>query len=166
MPRFSPTLEEVFDQAPEGAVYVISRYRCRNQNLRTQLLRILRKAGVKAWPRLFHNLRASRETELAAQYPIHVICAWIGNTVRIAAKHYLQVTDDYFARAVEEGGAKSGALKAQKAAQSPAGSDCLEATETQKAPEIRGLMQSLAAAVSRWSDDPVTPTGFEPVSRP
>jgi integrase len=108
-PELRPYLEEVFDEAAEGAVYVINRYRCRNQNLRTQLLRILRKAGVKAWPRLFHNLRATRETELAAQYPIHVVCAWIGNTARIAAKHYLQVTDDYFDRAVK-GGAKCGAV--------------------------------------------------------
>jgi hypothetical protein len=37
---------------------------------------------------LFHNLRASRETELAAVYPMHVVCAWIGNTERIAAKDF------------------------------------------------------------------------------
>src|SRR5262249_24790143 len=146
-----PYLEEVFEQAPEGAIYVINRYRSRNQNLRTQLLRILRKAGVKVWPRLFHNMRASRETELAARYPIHVVCAWIGNTARIAVKHYLQVTDDYFARAVEESGAKRGAAEAQNSAQSAAGSDCLDTTETQKAPEIRGFIQSQVAAVNQCS---------------
>jgi hypothetical protein len=50
---------------------------------------------------LFHNLRASRETELAAQFPIHVVCAWIGNTEMIAAKHYLQVTDEYYEQAAQ-----------------------------------------------------------------
>jgi hypothetical protein len=57
------------------------------------------RAGVTAWPRLFHNLRASRETELAAIYPLHVVCSWIGNSERIAFQHYLQVTDNYFAEA-------------------------------------------------------------------
>src|SRR5262249_10224010 len=32
--------------------------------------------------------RTIRETELAATYPLHVVCAWIGNTATIAQKHY------------------------------------------------------------------------------
>jgi integrase len=108
-PELRPYLEEAFDLAPEGALYVINRHRDTNKNLRTQLMRIIRRAGLTPWPKLFHNLRASRATELAAQFPIHVVCSWIGNTAMIAAKHYLQVTDDYFALAAEGGGAESGA---------------------------------------------------------
>ena len=70
-----PYLAEAFEQAPEGALYLINRYRDVQVNLRTQLLRIIRKAGLEPWPKLFHNLRASRETELAAEHPIHVVCA-------------------------------------------------------------------------------------------
>lgn len=92
-------MEEAYELATDGAVYVIGRYRNRNANLRTQLLRILKRASVPRWPKLFHNLRATRETELAGQFPIHVVCYWIGNTERIAAKHYLQVTDADFAHA-------------------------------------------------------------------
>lgn len=77
----------------EGATYVINFCRGRDCNLRTQLMRILGRAGLSAWPRLFHNLRASRETELAQDFPIHVVCKWIGNSVKVAQKHYLQVTD-------------------------------------------------------------------------
>ena len=29
----------------------------------------------------------------------HVVCAWIGNSQKVAAKHYLQVTDDHFEKA-------------------------------------------------------------------
>jgi len=75
------------------------------------------RAGLEPWPRLFHALRASWETELAKGYPIHVVTAWLGNTPRIAMKHYLQVTDADFERAAKtpaEGGARS----AQNAAQS------------------------------------------------
>ena len=59
----------------------------------------MRRAGLKAWPRLWHNLRASRETELAESFPAHVVCEWIGNSQRVAAEHYLQVTDEHFRRA-------------------------------------------------------------------
>jgi hypothetical protein len=32
---------------------------------------------------------------------MHVVCAWIGNSQAVAAKHYLQVTDDHFSKAVQ-----------------------------------------------------------------
>ena len=41
-------------------------------------------------------LRATREAELAKTYPLHVVCAWIGNIPKVAADTYLQVTDDHF----------------------------------------------------------------------
>ena len=44
-------------------------------------------------------MRAAGETELAKEYPIHVVTSWLGNTPRIALKHYLQVTDADFERA-------------------------------------------------------------------
>jgi integrase len=115
-PELRPHLEAAFELAEEGAMYVITSYRSANVNMRMQFERIIRKAGVKPWAKLFHNLRASRQTELAAEYPLHVVCAWIGNTVAIAAKHYLTVREVDFARA-SQGGANSGALEAHFQAQ-------------------------------------------------
>jgi len=120
-----PILAEAFDLAPEGAVYVVDgNHReaantasgWRNCNLRTQFERIVKRAGLQSWPRLFHAMRASRETELAKEYPIHVVTAWLGNTPRIALKHYLQVTDADFEQAAEAP-EKGGAESAQNAAQ-------------------------------------------------
>jgi integrase len=71
-PELLPFLEEAFEKTAPGATHVITRYRDTNANLRTQLGRIIRRAGAKTWPRLFQNLRASRETELAETFPIHV----------------------------------------------------------------------------------------------
>src|SRR5262245_31727730 len=59
------------------------------------------KAGAKPWARLFHNLRGSRETELAQDFPIHVVAQWLGNTPKVAAAHYLQVRDIDFERAIK-----------------------------------------------------------------
>ena len=104
-PELLPYLREAFEEAPPGTEYVITRYRDTNANLRTQLCRIIRKAGLKRWPKLFQNLRSTRETELAERWPLHVVCAWIGNSQPVAARHYLQVTDEHFARATQESAA-------------------------------------------------------------
>jgi len=58
--------------------------------------------GSPRWPKLFQNLRSTRETELADDFPMHVVCQWIGNSQPIAAKHYLQVTDDHFTKALQQ----------------------------------------------------------------
>lgn len=100
-PELRPYLEEAFHLAAEGALYVINRYRDTNQNLRTQPARIVRRAGLTPWPKLFHNLRASRQTELRERYPTHVVCAWLGNTAAIAAEHYLQVTEAHYKQAAQ-----------------------------------------------------------------
>ena len=95
-PELRPYLEAAWELADAPCEYLISSRRDPSVNLRTQFQRIIDKAGEKPWPKLFQNLRASRETELAERYPIHVVCAWIGNSERIAAKHYLQVRDSDF----------------------------------------------------------------------
>jgi len=99
-PELRGPLLDVFDQAPEGAIYVVNHYRKPNSNLRTHFRRILRRAGVTPWPKLFHNLRSSRQTELAETFPAHVVCKWLGNTEAVAQAHYLQVTDEHFRQAV------------------------------------------------------------------
>lgn len=103
--------------AGEGSRFVVSRYRDRNANLRTQFERILRKANVEPWQRLFHNLRASRQTELMNSFPAHVVCDWLGNTEAIANKHYLQTTDEHFALA--QGGGTGGDNSTRNDSQRP-----------------------------------------------
>jgi hypothetical protein len=71
----------------------------KNANLRSEMTRLLRRAGVSGWPRLFHSMRASRQTELQREFPLHVVCSWLGNSPRIAQQSYLLVTEYDFARA-------------------------------------------------------------------
>ena len=97
-PEIREHLQAVFDAAPVGSVYVIGRYR-EGANLNPHFRRIIKRAGLTPWDRTWHNLRASRQTELAATFPLHTVCAWIGNTKAIAAGHYLQVTDADWTRA-------------------------------------------------------------------
>lgn len=96
-PELRPYLENLFfNEDRDESGFVITRYRGNNSNLRTQFLRIIARAGIPSWERLFHNLRASRETELSASFPMHVVCAWIGNSEQTAKDHYLKVTESDF----------------------------------------------------------------------
>ena len=164
-PELRPYLEKVFEEAEPGTEYVITRYRSDNANLRTQLQRIIRKAGLLPWPKLFQNLRSTRETELAESYPIHVVCAWIGNSQTVAAKHYLQVRDEDFDRA-SRGGAQSGALRPENAAQNqaqPTSADSRQPShETHKARPQPGLCLAAAEHGEAWQDSQVPPEGLEP----
>jgi hypothetical protein len=54
------------------------------------------------WVKPFQNLRSSCETDLTSRFPLHVACAWIGNSAGVALKHYLQVTDAHFDQATHK----------------------------------------------------------------
>ncbi len=170
-PELVPLFHAVFDDAPEGTTYVITRYRSPSANLRTQFQRYIEKAGAKPWPKLWQNLRASRATELADQFPSHVCASWLGHTERIADAFYRQVTDEHFARATA-GGAEpdkeTAAKTFEKAAQNPA----QQATEmarkaTQPDPvknEKSPDMQRVSAACKKLPNAALGRTGLEPVT--
>lgn len=109
-PELHQYLDELYSEAPEGAVYVLEALRpagaergdWKATNLRTQFERIITRAGLTTWERLWHNLRASRQTELVEEFPAHVVAAWLGNTERVARQHYLQVLDSHFEKAARK----------------------------------------------------------------
>lgn len=107
-PELFAPLSDCFEAAKPGETHVIAKY-IGQANLRTRFRKIIERAGLIPWERLFHNLRASRQTELEDAFPGHVVCAWLGNSESTARKHYLQVRDDHFDAALQSV-AKSGAI--------------------------------------------------------
>jgi integrase len=97
-PELLPYLKDCFD--PE-AEFVISGHRDSAVNLRTRLEKIIKRAGLEPWPKLWQNLRASRATELVAEHPAHVAAAWLGHSTLVAQKHYWMVTEKDFERATK-----------------------------------------------------------------
>ncbi len=91
-PRLREILQAWRTAAPAAAVYVIAR-RDGGVNWRTRLTRLIARAGILPWPKLFHNMRASRESELAARYPLPTVCRWLGHRPEVAAAHYLMQTN-------------------------------------------------------------------------
>lgn len=109
LPEIRIYLDEVDELSQKGDVYVFEKLRKRattnsgfwaDINLRTTFTKIVKSAGFEPWPKLWHNLRASAQTDLAGRFPLHVVCAWLGNSKAIAGEHYLQVTEDHFDQAL------------------------------------------------------------------
>ena len=163
-PELRPYLNEVWDNAPPGTEYLITRYRSGNANLRTQLERIIRRAGLEPWPKPFQNCRSTRETELAERFPMHVVCAWIGNTQAVAAKHYLQVRDEDFDRAVRRD-AKDDARATQKTTQQPTGDSGTSWQETTQAHARHGLMPQSSIVCYNRPDGLAPRVGLEPTTQ-
>jgi integrase len=138
-PELHEVLLDAFELADSGAEFVVSRYRDTTANLRTQLLRIIDRAGLEPWPRLFNAMRASRATELAAEYPAAVCTSWLGHTQAVAETHYHMVRDSDFDRATGVSGAESGAHLSQKSSQQQAaehGEQSPRQPKTEKGPSF------------------------------
>jgi integrase len=123
-----PFLEDAWNALDDQpARHVITRYRNKTGSLRMRLAEAIARAGMTPWPRLFHNLRASCETELAATFPLHVVARWLGNTAIVANKHYLSVTDDHFEKAAGKSYAQSYVDRAGRSGQegTRAAGDCM-----------------------------------------
>jgi hypothetical protein len=137
-------------------------YRDDTQNLRTQFFRILRRAGVKPWERLFHNLRASRQTELADQFPLHVVTDWIGNSPDIADRHYLKTTDQYFEKAIRGLSADATLSATQNPTQHAAETDSFDPqTENASSSEDEALL-ALVGSCDQCTNEQIPPRGVEP----
>jgi integrase len=138
-PELYPYLRTAFEAAPEGATKVIQRPIDGSSNLRTMLLKIIKRAGLKPWQKLFVNMRSSRETELAETFPLHVVCDWIGNTPEVAKAHYLQMLDQYFTTAADPNSAPNSAFLSKAAQNTAQHGPRTERAPNTETPEIPGF---------------------------
>ena len=154
-PEIRKALEESFEAAPEGSVYCVGRYRGGSVNLRTQFMRILASAGVAPWPKLFVNLRSTRRTELQEVFPDHVVNKWLGHSGKVAEKHYLQVTEEHWGKAIESR-TPAGSPIATHSGTIKGNPETTKPSELLGSDGVSGLMMPYV----------MTPTGVEPVLPP
>jgi hypothetical protein len=90
-------------EAADSSPWVLSRARSSAATtLRKWLESAILLAGLKQWPKLWHNLRASCRTDMEEQFASHVCDAWLGHSKRVAKDHYLMVTDDHWTKAISQ----------------------------------------------------------------
>jgi len=151
-PELKPFLEKCFHEAEEGSECVVEGLKKGCGNLGPQFRKIVKNAGLKPWPKIFHNLRASRQIELTDRFPEKVVCDWMGNTREVARRHYLTITDEHFQKAVHN------------PVQQPAemGSEVLNKSihPKEKPPEIPRVSTLCRPLLRTEMDD----TGLEPVT--
>ncbi len=164
-PALRPYLEDLQELAPAGTEFVLPSLRksgatsgdWRNVNLGSQFTKIIKRASLVPWPRVWHNLRSSCQTELTETFPSHVVTAWLGNSERIAEKHYLQVLDSHFDKAVS---ADCMHPCMQIGDETAGKAQHTERAGNKKAPDLQGLTATYASSSIRQMGD----TGFEPVT--
>lgn len=167
-PEIRKHLDAAYAEAPERAERVLSLPALKaggSANLRTQMHRIIEAAGLEPWAKTFHNLRASRETELAQSFPLHVVVAWCGNSQPVAMNHYLRTTDADFERAIAppESAAKSVAREAQQGAAVESAPTRTELHESSQADSGQSVVPILAGPCDSVHMYTIPPTGVEPV---
>ncbi len=178
-PELRPHLEAARNEAAKDAEYVITipavvrsrRSKEPAANLGTRMQKIIKLAGLKVWPKLFHNLRATRQTELTqAGHPERAVCQWLGNSQAVAREHYLRVTDADFAKATgqwEPPGEPQAAQNGRLNGSTPsAAGDSLLLQIVQKALENSGPEQVAATLGKALREYEMTPRGLEPLSPP
>jgi hypothetical protein len=101
--ELQPILLELFEAAAEGEIPMVPQAHVAHPNLTKGFKRIIERAGLKPWPRLLQNLRASCATDWAGEHPIHESSKWLGHSATVAAKHYLQTRDAHFEVAIMGG---------------------------------------------------------------
>lgn len=161
-PELRPILQDLFDAAPEGAEAIVPRLRDPSMNLRTQFERIIAKAGVKPWPRLFHNMRASCAADWVERFPAHVVAGWLGHSPMIAAQHYLQTRDAHFDLAAGVGAV--GEAAANPATHTRPSDPKGEHDETQN-PENPAVLVGCGIGCDPVESEKVPPVGLEPTTR-
>lgn len=102
-PALQPLLWKLRQESPADAEHIVKLVQREAYNLRTRFQKIVRRAGLQAWPRLFHNLRASCATDFAQSLPNHEAARFLGHSPLIAASHYLQPSDHNFRAVAGEG---------------------------------------------------------------
>lgn len=102
-PQLVPFIQARYDDAQPGEEFVLPMMRKLTTGaFRRRMGRVLKAAGIEAWPRVFHSLRSTRQTELEQEYPSYVACMWCGNSEAVARRHYLQVTSEHYAKAAHD----------------------------------------------------------------
>ena len=88
-------LQEVSDKTGPDDFVIQKRRNQSEANLRGRMARLCIKAGVERWPKIFQNLRSTRQTILEQFYPRGTVCQWMGNTEDVAEGHYIQEMKEF-----------------------------------------------------------------------
>ena len=70
-----------------------------HQSSREAIKTLIREAGYEPWPKVLHNLRKNRATELLANFPPQSVASWLGHEVKVLLDYYAIIKSEDFTSA-------------------------------------------------------------------
>jgi integrase len=94
-------LQELRRLRPEASEddNIFSRTFAHRSSLRIYIDHCCRAAGIKLWPKLFINLRASHVNDINRAFPSYVCHTWNGHSQEVANAHYMLIREEDYQRA-------------------------------------------------------------------
>jgi len=83
-------------------VFVFSESLRTVSNLRTTFKKLVYRAGLEPWPKLFQNLRANASTDVSDEYGPKCESDWLGHSAEISLTHYQQIPPEKRERALND----------------------------------------------------------------
>jgi integrase len=164
-PRLMSLIRERFEAMAEGEAYLVTIKGAGGR--RRRVLAILAAAKVSPWDDTWQTLRRSCEIEWAQSYPQYAVSRWIGHSITVSGRHYVNsIPDELFAKVASGGGgeaAQNSAHDTDKATQKAA-QHVRESLRTNaaKVPKNAGKTRDDATCAHRCR---MEPGGIEPPSR-
>lgn len=97
-------LTDAFELTPMGTEFVIWKPELRsgvesplgwqNSNLRGRFNHFLQSSGIPEIAKPFQSMRSSRENEMVEEYSLKCVVDWVGHDIKVAAKHYLNSSNE------------------------------------------------------------------------
>ncbi|SMP42450.1 Integrase [Neorhodopirellula lusitana] len=164
-PELYPLLLEASENAPSGSVYVVDgivkpgqRSGRLGKNMGKPFQSLIKQLGYEPWAKPYQNIRVTRENELIGQgHPAHVVQRWLGHSSKVSEKHYLDVSDDDFAKALKPAGGQIVVGKQKQA-------DAEKCNELGKPAKTRAL-HNPAPLCDCSQKGLAPPAGLEPATR-
>ena len=87
-----PDLLPILKGVDKSSQWVMPSHRDPEVNLRQHVYDLLKRAGIKPWPKIFTNLRASCIRDLLqATHDVKLVARWAGNSEKVIMKYYLMI---------------------------------------------------------------------------
>ena len=93
VPTLLAILQDAFNQADEGSTKIVT-HSASSTNIHRGLEKIITRAGIVPWDDLLQTLRRCAESDFAKHNPQHAVSKWIGHSMTVSERHYLQVDDE------------------------------------------------------------------------
>jgi integrase len=166
-PELYTLLDHAYHDAEERSERIVPDVDA-STNLRTTAKKLIVRAGVTPWTRLFQNMRRSCADDWGHIMPQHVATTWAGHSVKVAEKHYWQVRDSDYATVTGQPSSETPKKRVQDRVQTVRETGCHASTAKPAHSRIRNSDRGIQKDATRGKSHELRSihrVGLEPTTR-